>query len=104
MMSRDGTMTSRCQHRSLERWPLTQAWTDKKNLYSCSRHKTSVMCDFIGLFFMEYSYFHIKNILKTFQSINYPLIYVQEMVIIRFRHAWEQSSQPTRAAARRQLA
>ena len=97
-------MTSRRKHRSLERWPLTQAWIDKKILYSCSRHKTGVMCDFIGLFFMEYSYFHIKNILKTFQSINYPLICVQEMVMIRFLHAWEHTTQPTRAAAWRQLA
>ena len=62
------------------------------------------MCDFIGLFFMKYSYFHIKNILKTFKSINYPLICVQEMVKIRFQQAWENTTQPTRTAARTRLA
>ena len=102
-MSRDGTMTSRCHNMSLEWWPLTQTWIDKKNLYSCSRHKTGVRCDFIGLFFMEYSCLHIKNILKTFQSISYPLIYAQEVVIC-FRHAWQHTSKPTLTAALSQLA
>ena len=44
--------------------------------------KTGLMSDFISLFFMECSYFHIKSSLKTFQSILYALIYARHQLII----------------------
>ena len=36
----------------------------------------------MSLFFMEFSDFHIKNSLKTFQNIVYALIYEQQTLII----------------------
>ena len=33
-----------------------------------------VMCDFMALFFMKCSDFYIKNNMKNFQNINYPLV------------------------------
>ena len=44
--------------------------------------KTGFMSDFMSLFFMECSYFHIKNSLKPFQNIVYALIYAQQLLII----------------------
>ena len=40
------------------------------------------MYDFMDLFFIECSYFHIRNNLKTFQNFDYPLLYAQQVVII----------------------
>jgi len=44
--------------------------------------KTGFMSEFISLFFMECSYLHIKNSLKTFQNTVYALIYAQHQLII----------------------
>ena len=57
--------------------------------------KKGVVCDFIGLYFIDCSYIHIENDLKTFQSIDYTLIYAQQIVIICFQHALEHTSTPS---------
>ena len=56
------------------------------------------MSDFMSLFFMECSYFHIKNSLKTFQNIVYALIYAQQFFYHVFPCThWSTHLHPSRA-------
>ena len=58
----------------------------------CFDEKTSFMSNFMSSFLMECSYFHIKNVLKTFDNIVYALIYTQEVVIMCFYTLWNSAS------------
>ena len=59
---------------------------------------------FRGLFFVECSYFHIKNSFKTLQSIDYQLNHAQHVVISCFQHSLEHISTSPCTTALRQLA
>ena len=68
------------------------------------RRKAGVMSDFIGVFFMECSCYHIKNSLKTFQKIDYPLIIAEPIIIIYCsQHAFTARGHPPCATTPRQL-
>ena len=83
MMSRDVTMTSRIQKQFFRTMAADFKPSSIMISYLCpSLKKTGFMSDFISLFPMECSYFHIKNSLKTFLNIVYALIYALHQLII----------------------